>query len=70
MASNVQTNSHHRQTITAMDTQTPHIVNVERLNGSVVIGFDNGKTALYSAALLYEILPRTRDLTDLPSDDD
>jgi len=53
-----------------MDTQTPHIVNVERLNGSVVIGFDNGKTALYSAALLYEILPRTRDLTDLPSDDD
>jgi len=52
-----------------METPKPHIVNVERVDGSVVIGFDDGKTALYPAALLYEILPRARDLTDLPCDD-
>jgi len=53
-----------------METAQPHIVNVERLNGSVVIEFDDGKTALFSAALLYEILPRARDLTDLLEDDE
>jgi DUF971 family protein len=58
------------RTIAVMDTLNPHIVYVERLNGSVAIGFDDGKTALYSAALLYEILPRAKDLTGLLADDD
>jgi len=53
-----------------MDTTLPHIIYVERLNGSVVIGFDDGKTALYSAALLYKILAQARDLSDLLPDDD
>ena len=53
-----------------MDTTLPHIVYVERLNGSVVIGFDDGKTALFSAALLHNILPQAKDITDLEDDAD
>ena len=49
-----------------MDTPKPHIVNVERVDGSVVIGFDDGKTALYPAALLYEIFHAPETLQIYP----
>ncbi|WP_263385623.1 hypothetical protein [Granulicella arctica] len=31
----------------------PRIVSAERLNGGVIIAFEDGKCAVYSAALLY-----------------
>ena len=51
-----------------MDTQ-PHVVYVERLRDSVVVGFDDGKTAVYSSALLYATLPQAVELVD-PSPDE
>jgi DUF971 family protein len=55
-----------------MDAQpTPYIVEVERWNGSVIITFDDGKSALYSASLLRamideaQVLPNHRG-TKLP----
>jgi hypothetical protein len=52
-----------------MDTQ-PHIVYVERLKDSVVIGFDDGKTALYSATLLYATFPQAVELDDPGPDEE
>ncbi|WP_158792775.1 hypothetical protein [Granulicella sp. L60] len=45
------------------------IVYVERLGGGVVIGFDNGKTALYSATLLNSMYENAQELLD-PAEDD
>jgi hypothetical protein len=53
-----------------MESPNPKIVSVERMDGSVVVSFEDGQTALYSAALLYEMRTRARDLTDLACDDD
>ncbi len=36
----------------------PHILAAERLNVGVVITFDNGESAIYSAALLYSMFPQ------------
>ena len=52
------------------NTKEPRVVHVDRLNGGIVIAFDDGKTALYPATLLHEILSRTQDVTDLPRDDE
>jgi hypothetical protein len=35
-----------------------HILVAERLNVGVVITFDNGECAIYSAALLYSMFPQ------------
>jgi hypothetical protein len=35
-----------------------HILAAERLNVGVVITFDNGESAIYSAALLYSMFPQ------------
>ncbi len=45
------------------------IVFADRLDNSVVIGFDDGKTALYSAALLYATLPNAQEMIE-PGDDE
>jgi hypothetical protein len=43
----------------------PRIVSVDRMDNGAVVSFDDGKTALYSAALLYATLPQARAM---PSD--
>jgi len=46
---------------------TPHVVFTDRLEGGIVVGFDDGTTAFYSAALLYATLPQAQMM---PSDSD
>jgi hypothetical protein len=42
-----------------MENGTQHrVVNVDRLNGDVIITFEDGKNAVYSASVLYELLPQ------------
>ena len=41
---------------------TPKIISAERLDGGVVIAFDDGKTAVYSAFLLYAHFAEAREL--------
>ena len=38
----------------------PKVTNVDRMNGDVVVSFDDGVIALYSAALLRELLPQAQ----------
>jgi hypothetical protein len=40
----------------------PGIVSFDRLHNGVVVSFDDGKTALYSAALLYATLPQAHEI--------
>lgn len=42
----------------------PLIVNVDRLNGGVMIEFDDGKIAFYSAPVLYAALAQADLMTD------
>jgi hypothetical protein len=44
----------------------PRIIKSDRLDNAIVVAFDDGKTALYSAALLYVTLSQARMLE--PSD--
>jgi hypothetical protein len=56
--------------ISTMETRAEsRIVYVERLGGGVVIGFDDGKTALYSPALLRSMFESAQELLE-PEDDD
>jgi len=43
----------------------PRIIFSDRLENGIVIGFDDGKTAYYSAALLHAALPQAQMM---PSD--
>ena len=53
-----------------METRpAPRIVYVDRLDNRVVIGFDDGKTALYSADLLYSIVVTAQEMVE-PEDDE
>ena len=46
-----------------MDTRPgPRIVSSDRLHNGVVVSFDDGKTVLYSAALLYATLPQAHEI--------
>jgi hypothetical protein len=38
----------------------PRIVSCDRMDGGIVVSFDDGKTALYSAVLLHATLPQAR----------
>ena len=40
----------------------PRIIASDRLDNAIVVAFDDGKTALYSAALLYAALSQARKL--------
>jgi hypothetical protein len=43
----------------------PHITFSDRLDNGIVVGFDDGKTAFFPAALLYATLPQAQSM---PSD--
>ena len=54
-----------------METQTnPIVVSAEKFARGVVITFDDGKSALYSASLLHAIFPQADELkqTEWPGD--
>jgi hypothetical protein len=40
----------------------PRIISSDRLDNAIVVSFDDGKTALYSATLLYATLSQARML--------
>ena len=46
----------------------PRITHAERLKTGVIITFEDGKCALYSAALLHSVLSQAEELMD--SDED
>jgi hypothetical protein len=39
---------------------SPHVTFSDRMNNGIVVGFDDGKTAYYSAVLLYASLPQAQ----------
>jgi hypothetical protein len=44
-----------------MDTQPePRVIYSDRIDNGLVVGFDDGKTAFFPAALLYSVLPQAR----------
>jgi hypothetical protein len=43
----------------------PRVIFSDRIDGGMIIGFDDGKTAFYSAALLHAALPQAQMM---PSD--
>jgi hypothetical protein len=43
----------------------PRIINAERLGGDLVIAFEDGKSAIYPAAMLYAIFPQATQLDEL-----
>ena len=45
-------------------TIAPRILYAERLRGGVVITFEDGKSALYPAALMYDMLPQAERLDE------
>jgi hypothetical protein len=40
----------------------PKIIDVDQLHNGAVISFEDGRSGIYSAALLSEVFPRARDL--------
>jgi len=38
------------------------VVEVDRLEGGVIVTFDDGKSAFYSAALLRDVLPQAKEV--------
>ena len=54
-----------------METRkTSRIVFVERLRSSVLITFEDGRCALYSAALLYAAMGEAREIFETDQEDD
>jgi hypothetical protein len=54
-----------------MNTQpTPRVVSVERLKSGLIIDFEDGKSAVYSASLLYSVFSRAERLPDKTSKND
>lgn len=47
----------------------PYVVGADRLDGSVIITFADGRCGLYSSALLYTTLSQARELCDLGAED-
>ncbi len=48
---------------------TPRIINAERLDGGVIITFNDGKCAVYSASLLHAKLTEATEVDELVADD-
>jgi hypothetical protein len=48
----------------------PRIIEALRLRDGVVITFEDGKCALYTAALLYALFPKADELIHDPNDED
>jgi hypothetical protein len=49
--------------------RVPEVIEAVRLSGDLVITFDDGKCAVYSAVLLYCIFDQAVEVTDLDSND-
>ena len=49
--------------------ETPYVVSADRINGSIIVAFEDGRCGVYSAELLYEMLPRAREFRDEPEPD-
>jgi hypothetical protein len=43
---------------------TPDIIGVERVGAGVLITFEDGRSAIYSMALLYQLLPNAQPIGD------
>jgi hypothetical protein len=52
------------------DKAIPRIIEALRLRDGVVITFEDGKCALYTAALLYTVFPKADELIQDTSDQD
>jgi len=52
------------------DHRIPRIIEALRLKDGVLITFEDGKTAIYSAALLYAVFPKAHELNEDLSDRD
>jgi hypothetical protein len=48
----------------------PRVADAERVSGDVVIEFEDGKCALYSAALLHSMLARAIELATYEFEED
>lgn len=46
------------------DEITPSIIQAQRMNGGVVVEFNNGKSARYTSALLYSIFERAEEFLE------
>ncbi|MGI4981448.1 MAG: hypothetical protein ACRYHB_13780 [Janthinobacterium lividum] len=44
------------------DQTTPHLTSADRLDGNLIITFDDGKCGLYSSDLLYATLAQAKQL--------
>jgi hypothetical protein len=44
---------------------SPRILWAERMENAVIIGFDNGRSAVYSSRLLHAIFAQAQEITDL-----
>lgn len=54
-----------------METKaTPHIVAGEKIGDAIFIEFDDGSSGLYSAAILYELLPQAAAISCSDPQDD
>ena len=51
------------------NSRFPQVIGAVRMRGDLVITFDDGKCAVYSAALLYGIFDQAVEVTDLDSND-
>jgi hypothetical protein len=43
---------------------TPDIIEVERVGAGVLITFEDGRSAIYSMALLFQLLPNAQPIED------
>jgi len=48
---------------------TPLIVFSERLTDGIIVTFNDGKSAVYSSALLYATLPQAKELHESQADE-
>jgi hypothetical protein len=54
-----------------METQLARRVeSVDRLNGGIIVTFDDGKSAVYSGSLLRATFGQAQDITELEEDED
>jgi hypothetical protein len=50
---------------TLMETlANPRVISADKMDGGVVVSFDDGMTALYSASLLRAMLPQAKQMND------
>ncbi|AXC16075.1 hypothetical protein ACPOL_6867 (plasmid) [Acidisarcina polymorpha] len=45
-------------------TPSPLVIEAQRLDGGVIVTFDDGRCAVYSAILLYATLPQAQEVLE------